>query len=258
MSSKRKRKHESSRNTTDEKEIPQGSANLVGFSGDITRSSNKCIKVERTRLAKSFYNKDCETLAKALLGKLLVRHCKDTGEKLSGLIVETEAYLGGEDKGAHSYNGKKTTRNEAMYMEPGTCYVYNIYGMYCCVNISSEGEGAAVLLRALDPVDGLDHMQIIRSQKTMKEKDLCNGPSKLCQALKISKDKFNKVDLTKSDEIWLEEGEDVPKTKIVTSARINIDYAEEWAKKPLRFYVLGNKSISKRDKPAEASRPEAD
>jgi DNA-3-methyladenine glycosylase len=104
-------------------------------------------------------------------------------------------------------------------------------------------------------VDGIDHMQKIRSKKTLKEKDLCNGPSKLCQALKISKDKFNKADMTKSDEIWLEEGEEVPKTNVVTSARINIDYAKEWAKKPLRFYVLGNKSVSKRDKPAEDSLP---
>lgn len=115
------------------------------------------------------------------------------------------------------------------------------------------GEGAAVLLRGIDPVDGIDHMQKIRSQKTLKEKDLCNGPSKLCQALKISKDKFNKVDMTSSDEIWLEDGEDLPGTNIVTGARINIDYAEEWAQKPLRFYILGNKSVSKRDKAAEDS-----
>lgn len=115
------------------------------------------------------------------------------------------------------------------------------------------GEGAAVLLHGIDPVDGIDHMQKIRSQKTLKEKDLCNGPSKLCQALKISKDKFNKVDMKSSDEIWLEDGEDLPQTKIVTGARINIDYAEEWAQKPLRFYILGNKSVSKRDKAAEDS-----
>lgn len=118
---------------------------------------------------------------------------------------------------------------------------------------SLTGEGAAVLLRGIDPLDGIDHMQKVRSQKTLKEKDLCNGPSKLCQALKISKDKFNKVDMTSSDEIWLEDGEDLPETKIVTGARINIDYAEEWAQKPLRFYILGNKSVSKRDKAAEAS-----
>lgn len=92
-----------------------------------------------TRLAKCFYNQSCKALAKALLGKVLVRHCKDTGERLRGVIVETEAYLGGEDKGAHSYNGKRTKKTEAMFMEAGTCYVYNIYGTYCCMNISSEG-----------------------------------------------------------------------------------------------------------------------
>ncbi|XP_062611038.1 DNA-3-methyladenine glycosylase-like [Saccostrea cucullata] len=246
MNSKRKRRIESIKNAED---ISKKSAKTSKV-----ESSTSCSKSERKRLIKSFYDQDCESLAKALLGKLLVTHCKDSGKKLSGVIVETEAYLGGEDKGAHSFNGKKTAKNEAMFMEPGTCYVYNIYGMYCCINISSEGEGAAVLLRAIDPVDGIDHMQKIRSQKSKtitKEKDLCNGPSKLCQALTISKDRFNKTDLTEADEIWLEDGDVVPETQIVKSARINIDYAEEWAKKPLRFYVLGNKSVSKRDKMAE-------
>ncbi len=95
-------------------------------------------KSNKNRLCSVFFDKPCEDLAKRLLGKKLFRKM-DSGEIVSGIIVETEAYLGKEDKGAHSYNGKRTERNEAMYMAPGTIYVYNIYGMYTCINISSKG-----------------------------------------------------------------------------------------------------------------------
>ena len=90
------------------------------------------------RLPFQFFNRPCSDLAKALLGKKFVRKMPD-GNTMTATIVETEAYLGGEDKAAHSYNGKRTERNEAMYMKPGTIYVYNIYGMYTCINISSQG-----------------------------------------------------------------------------------------------------------------------
>lgn len=96
-------------------------------------------------------------------------------------------------------------------------------------------------------------MQKIRLQKILKEKDLCNGFLKFCQVLKISKDKFNKVDMTFFDEIWLEDGEDLLGINIVIGVRINIDYVEEWVQKLLRFYILGNKSVSKRDKVVEDS-----
>ncbi len=86
-----------------------------------------------------FFQKKCEDLARALLGKMLVRILPSTGERLSGMIVETEAYLGGEDKAAHSCDGKKTERNAAMFMDPGTIYVYHIYGTYTCINVSSQG-----------------------------------------------------------------------------------------------------------------------
>lgn len=91
-----------------------------------------------SRLPFHFFNRPCSDLAKALLGKKFVRKMPD-GNTMAATIVETEAYLGGEDKAAHSYNGKRTERNEAMYMKPGTIYVYNIYGMYTCINISSQG-----------------------------------------------------------------------------------------------------------------------
>ncbi|KAL3876851.1 hypothetical protein ACJMK2_034636 [Sinanodonta woodiana] len=207
------------------------------------------------RLSFAFFNRPCEELAKALLGKKLVRMIDD--KRVSGRIVETEAYLGTVDKAAHSYKGKRTDRNAAMFMPPGTAYVYNIYGMYCCMNISSQGEGAAVLLRALEPVEGLETMDSLRAcgriTSVLKKngKGLCNGPSKLCQALGIKKDTINKVDLTVSKDIWLEEGEAVEDKSILKCKRININYAEEWVDKPLRFYIQENPFVSVKDKDAE-------
>ena len=122
-----------------------------------------------------------------------------------------------------------------------------------------SGDGAAVLIRALDPVDGLEPMQRLRlankksANKTIKEKDIGNGPSKLTQALSINKAIFNQKDIATCESLWLEDSEMVDDENIVTCARIGIDYAGDWAKKPLRFYVLGNKSVSVRDKNAEAA-----
>ncbi|KAK9534748.1 hypothetical protein VZT92_007173 [Zoarces viviparus] len=107
------------------------------------------------RLEDDFFKQPCIRLAKALLGKVLVRRCAD-GTELRGRIVETEAYLGGEDKASHSAGGKRTERTTAMFMKPGTIYVYPIYGIYLCMNVSSEGEGAAVLLRSLEPLQDPD------------------------------------------------------------------------------------------------------
>lgn len=97
------------------------------------------------RLSSDWFDRPCMDLAQCLLGMKLVR-ISETGEKLSGVIVETESYLGGEDKASHSYNGKRTDRIKAMYMAPGTAYVYNIYGVYTCINISSQGLGLFILL----------------------------------------------------------------------------------------------------------------
>ncbi|XP_033749821.1 putative 3-methyladenine DNA glycosylase isoform X2 [Pecten maximus] len=209
------------------------------------------------RLSSSFYKKSCLQLARNLLGQVLVRRCPTSGGLLCGKVVETEAYLGNEDKAAHSYKGKKTEKNSAMFMDPGTAYVYNIYGMYCCFNISSEGEGAAVLLRAIEPIQGLEAMTCNRSNqrkegsKALKTKDLCNGPSKFCQALAISKNAINKQDLVSSPDIWMVAGDQIDDQHVVNSKRINIGYAEEFVDKPYRFYILDNKCVSVRDKKAE-------
>ncbi|XP_018426287.1 PREDICTED: DNA-3-methyladenine glycosylase [Nanorana parkeri] len=210
---------------------------------------------ENIRLSSDFYEKPCIDLAKSFLGQILVRKLPD-GLELRGKIVETESYLGGEDEASHSRGGKRTERNVAMYMKPGTIYVYQIYGVYFCMNISSKGDGAAVLLRSLEPIEGLDEMRNLRSvrrnaSKSLKNKELCNGPSKLCQALDINKS-FDRGDLASDPNAWLEAGSDVREEDIVSCARIGIGYAGEWKHKSLRFYIKGNQYVSVRDKAAES------
>lgn len=199
-----------------------------------------------TRCDRAFFSVDCETLANRLLGCTLARKLP-TGVVCRAKIVETEAYLGGEDKAAHSYNGKKTERNTAMFMQPGTAYVYSIYGMHCCFNISSDGEGAAVLIRALEPLVAVASMRE-RRKAAKKDRDLCSGPAKLCQAMEIDKS-YNRADLVSCDTLWVEprcEATPLSDADVVESARIGVDYAEEWARKPLRFYIKGNPCVSKK------------
>ncbi|KAJ9581250.1 hypothetical protein L9F63_023576 [Diploptera punctata] len=149
-----------------------------------------------------------------------------------------------------------------MYMKPGTLYVYLTYGMYHCFNISSQGPGAAVLLRALEPLEGTEYMKQERKKhkkseiskaKDLKTQELCNGPAKLCISFNITKEICSEQDLTVWDGMWIEEDEvSVNPCNIVTSHRIGIDSVGiEWASKPLRFYILGNTSVSKRDKVKE-------
>ncbi|XP_038143894.1 DNA-3-methyladenine glycosylase [Cyprinodon tularosa] len=210
------------------------------------------------RLEQDFFNQPCISLAKAFLGKVLVRKCAD-GSELRGRIVETEAYLGGEDKASHSAGGKRTERNTAMFMKPGTIYVYPIYGIYLCMNVSSEGEGAAVLLRSLEPLQGQSAMRELRTARRkdgtrqLKDKELCNGPSKLCQALNIPRC-FDRRDLASDPEVWLEADQNTspPKPKdIVSAPRIGIESYGEWAKKPWRFYLRGHPCVSVVNKEAE-------
>ncbi|XP_018569218.1 probable DNA-3-methyladenine glycosylase [Anoplophora glabripennis] len=213
------------------------------------------------RLLKEDIDKPSKELSIYLLGKILVR--KLEGDTiLKGRIVETESYLGGEDKASNTYNGRRTAANEPMYMPAGTTFVYMTYGMYHCINISSKEPGAAVLLRALEPLSGIEAMQKFRAQKMKSKKNeiktskLCDGPSKLCISMNITKQNLNKVDVTDPEnrEIWLEDDPEFEKEniKIVHTSRIGIASAGvEWASKPLRFYILNNDSVSKRDKVAE-------
>ena len=194
------------------------------------------------RCGKDFYDQPCEDLSKALLGCVLVKVCGD--EEYRSIVVETEAYLGAEDKAAHSYKGRKTDRNTAMFMDPGTVYVYSIYGMHHCFNISSRGEGCAVLVRAVEPVDGVEGMRR-RREAARRDQDLCNGPAKLCKAMAIDKS-CNKLDLVSDDHIWVEQCGGVSESEIVCSGRVGVGYSEEWATKPLRFYIRDNKCVSKK------------
>ncbi|XP_043280100.1 putative 3-methyladenine DNA glycosylase isoform X2 [Venturia canescens] len=212
------------------------------------------------KLSYSFFNIPCMDLAKKLLGKILVRRLEN-GIILKGRIVETEAYLGEIDKASQTYEGKITPRNLPMYMLPGTIYVYLTYGMYHCFNISSGGKGCAVLLRALEPLVGVEEMTNRRTTrlksrqgeaKKLAKHEICNGPSKLCIALEIDKSHC-KYSICNYKSMWIENDETTEDFKIVESTRIGIDSAgPEWANKLLRYYIFGNTSVSKRDKKAEA------
>ncbi|XP_028841468.1 DNA-3-methyladenine glycosylase [Denticeps clupeoides] len=214
------------------------------------------------RLGRDFFDQPCVALAKAFLGKVLARRRAD-GTLLRGRVVETEAYLGGEDRASHSAGGKRTERNAAMFMRPGTIYVYSIYGIYLCMNVSSQGEGAAVLLRSLEPLQGQAVMRELRSarrrggSRPLKEEELCNGPSKLCQALDIPRT-FDRRDLAGDADVWLERdarGESAPGGGVVAAARVGIQAHGEWAAKPLRFYLHGHPCVSVVDRKAERETP---
>lgn len=181
------------------------------------------------KLPRSFYDRDTIVVAKELLGKYLVHKQGDITR--IGKIVEVEAYLGAHDLAAHSARGK-TERTKVMFGPPGHAYVYLIYGMYYCMNVVTEKEGhaSAVLLRALEPIKGIE----TRTQ----------GPGLLCNALHINK-RFHGHDLL-SDDFFIAEPTETAKHAIVKRPRIGVDYAKHWAKRLLRFYIKGNPYVSKR------------
>lgn len=197
------------------------------------------------RLEKDFYKRGALELAKDLLGKYLVRELD--GEEVVCKIVETEAYVGPHDKGCHAYNNKRTKRTETMFMDGGYAYVYQIYGMYFCLNVVARDEDIpeAVLIRAVEPVEGLDRIKVYRSIKSRKVEDLTNGPGKLCQGLSIDK-KLDKYDLIEGTELYIRDNPDGTNHEVVERPRINIDYAEEYKDKLWRFYIKGNKFVSKK------------
>lgn len=224
------------------------------------------------RVGREFFDVGCVELARSLLGTQLVRRLTD-GTLLRAKIIETESYPGGEDRASHSYNGRRTERNEPMYMEPGTAYVYLTYGMYFCFNISSRGDGAAVLLRSAKPLVGLERMQRLRGSRRkdggskLRANQLLNGPSKLCMGMAIEKETMNKEFVPSSELLWIEFGQEgssnsltatpelatVGPQRVVTSKRVGIDSASpEWSQQPLRFYLLDEASfVSVRDHAAE-------
>lgn len=192
------------------------------------------------KLSRSFYERDTITVARELLGKVLVRKTKDGITK--GIIVETEAYLGEKDKAAHSYKAKKDGRVNIQYGKGGFAYVYLIYGMYCCFNVVTQVEGVAecVLIRALEPVGEMDLMH--RRRKTDKVKNLCSGPGKLCMAMAIDRSLYG-ADLL-GEEIYIEDAPPLRDEDIIPSKRINIDYAQEARDYLYRFTIRDNNFVS--------------
>ena len=202
------------------------------------------------KLTHDFFNGDTVAIAQALLGKYLVRN--RNGELLAGRITETEAYVGRCDKACHAYNYRRTPRTETLFMAPGHAYIYFIYGMYHCLNFVTEPEGepSAVLLRGLAPVYDLEALCRLRYGKAPGEltayqrKNFLNGPGKCCQALGLDR-RQNGLDLTTGEELFLctalsDVGlPDQPSRPLTihTGKRIGIDYAQEAARFPWRFWT---------------------
>lgn len=191
------------------------------------------------RLSAPFYSSGTVALARAMLGMRLVTVRR--GKRVSGRIVEVEAYLGKNDPACHASRGM-TPRNEVMFRAPGHCYVYLIYGMYHCVNVVSdpEGIGSAVLIRAVEPLEGVDVMARRRGISEERIRDLARGPGRLCEAFDIGKP-LSGSHLVHSETIWLENGPAVAENTIGVSGRIGI---RQGAEMPLRFFVLGSRFVS--------------
>lgn len=192
------------------------------------------------KLPRSFYEQSTVDVAKLLLGKFLVRKHPD-GDSV-GRIVETEAYIGPQDLACHAAKGR-TKRTEVMFGPAGHAYVYFIYGMYNMLNLVTEANEfpAAVLVRAVEPVKGMELMK--QRRRNDEQRDLASGPGKLCQAFAIDRS-LNGADLC-AKELYIEDcGEPTP--KILSMARIGVDYAGKWKDKRLRFVVRGSEFVSKR------------
>ena len=195
-----------------------------------------------SRLSRDFFARDTLTVARELLGQRLVR--VSNGERLSGRIVEVEAYIGEDDQASHARCGP-TRRNAAMYSRPGHVYIYLIYGIHHCLNVVTEREDypAAVLIRALEPLEGIEEMRVRRGGRP--DTQLTSGPARLCQALEIDR-QFDSADLCVPDaSLFLEEGGFVPDSAVATGPRIGVRGDEVALTVPWRFYVRDNRYVSR-------------
>jgi DNA-3-methyladenine glycosylase len=189
-------------------------------------------------LPRAFYERDTEIVSREMLGTVL--ECETDDGIASGIIVETEAYLGEHDLACHAAAGR-TARTEALYGSPGTSYVYFIYGMYWCFNAVTRAEGlpSAVLVRAVEPLDGIALMHK-RRPRVKSDIELTNGPGKLCTALGISGSLSGKSLQRKP--VLIREGERVPDELVEVTTRIGITRCADW---PLRWIVRGNRFVSR-------------
>ena len=200
-------------------------------------------KLHGVKLSRDFYTRpNVLTISRELLGKLLVVP-DEHGKRVSGKIVEVEAYRGPEDKASHAYAGRRTKRTETMYQMGGVAYVYFVYGMYNQFNVVTNIANIphAILIRALEPVEGIEAMRFRRHAHP--DKNLTNGPGKLCLAMGIDR-RLNAADLL-GNQVWLEEFESVSRATVESGPRIGIDYAGEWVEKPWRFWINGNGFVSR-------------
>ncbi len=194
-------------------------------------------------LPHSFYLHDTVTVARSLLGCVLWRRIGR--ELLAARLVEVEAYLGANDSASHARRGLRSARNESMYLEGGHAYVYFTYGMHWCVNVVTQEEDTAeaVLLRGAEPVRGIEKMRE-RRPKAKRDRDLMNGPGKLCSAMAIDKSLDGAPFAGKT--FWIAPRDvEVSEEDIAVSHRIGVENSGEAAGWPLRFYIRGNPNVSK-------------
>ena len=196
-----------------------------------------------SKLPREFYTRpNVLHVARDLLGKLLVVPTRN-GKRVSGRVVEVEAYRGPEDRAAHSYGGRRTKRTEPMYGSGGIAYVFFVYGMYNQFNVVTNVAGTphAVLIRAVEPIEGIELMR--KRRGSQPDNNLTDGPGKLSIALGIDR-KLDGADLL-GNRVWLEEAEKIARSRIISGQRIGIDYAAEWKDKPWRFWIKDNPFVSR-------------
>jgi DNA-3-methyladenine glycosylase len=201
--------------------------------------SPRQIEKQTRRLSRAFFARPTTQVAPELLGKILVHKCN--GHTLAGTIVECEAYLGAGDQAAHAARGL-TNRTKVLFGPPGHAYVYFIYGMYECLNLVCEPDGVAgcVLIRALEPVAGIEEMQR-RRPAARRLRDLASGPGKLTLAMGITRDHYGR-DVTRGD-LQVRQPAAARPAEIVTTTRIGISVSQDL---PLRFYIKDNEFVSVR------------
>ena len=198
-------------------------------------------------LQRKFYESDPLTVARALLGKVVVHETPEG--TTAGRIVETEAYMGPEDKASHAYNNLRTRRTETQFGPKGHAYIYFVYGMYYCFNVTVglvPGKPEAVLMRALEPVEGIEIMSKRRPEAKGSIIKLANGPGKLCTAMGLSK-KQNGADICALP-FYIRDAALEPEKDISIGTRIGVDYAGEWKNKPWRFFINQSPYVSVKQK----------
>ncbi|MGI8928183.1 MAG: DNA-3-methyladenine glycosylase [Candidatus Limnocylindrales bacterium] len=195
-------------------------------------------------LQRVFFDRPTDEVARDLLGALV---CRETGEGLTvGRIVETEAYGGPEDRASHARAGR-TPRTMPMFGEVGHAYVYLVYGMHECLNVVAHNgaEAGAVLLRALEPLVGVELMRSRRGRAADPDERLCAGPARSCQAMAVDR-ALDGHDLTTGESLWLAESVENGRPEIAQGARIGVDYATDgWAARPWRFWLADHQSVSR-------------